>query len=84
MFCVVRSEAAEVTVGFRTGGEVINVPNRGRHTLKNLMQEWGVPPWQRDRIPLVYLGEKLVSVVGYVTDADYVGLRIDLSPPERG
>ncbi|OQX03010.1 MAG: hypothetical protein BWK73_40830, partial [Thiothrix lacustris] len=34
------------------------------HSLKHLLQEWGVPPWERERLPLVYVGERLVWVVG--------------------
>ncbi len=61
-----------VTVRFRQGGEVIRPflhgPNR---TLKNLFQEYGVPPWQRDRFPLLYCGEVLVCVPGIVIAANY-------------
>jgi len=54
----------KVTVRFRQGGERILL--RGHHhTLKNLLQEWGVPPWQRDRLPLVFAGEVLAAVPGY-------------------
>ncbi|MFZ2315698.1 MAG: tRNA lysidine(34) synthetase TilS [Gammaproteobacteria bacterium] len=61
-----------VTVRFRRGGEVINLPGRGSHTLKNLFQEWQVPIWLRDRIPLLFIGDKLIAVVGYAIDVDYV------------
>jgi tRNA(Ile)-lysidine synthase len=53
-------------VRFRQGGEKIQpVGRQGHHSLKNLFQEAGVPPWLRDRTPLLYLGEELVAVVGY-------------------
>ncbi|MCW8874871.1 MAG: tRNA lysidine(34) synthetase TilS, partial [Gammaproteobacteria bacterium] len=32
------------------------------HALKQLLQESGVPPWERERLPLLYLGEELVAV----------------------
>ena len=32
--------------------------------LKSLLRERGVPPWERERLPLVYCGEKLVAVPG--------------------
>ena len=63
-----RRSINEVTVRFRQGGEVVNVPTVGNKALKTLMQEWGVPPWLRDRIPLLFLEEKLVGVVGYFLD----------------
>ena len=29
---------------------------------KTLLQEWQVPPWWRDRLPLLYLGDELLAV----------------------
>ncbi|MGB7542471.1 MAG: tRNA lysidine(34) synthetase TilS [Burkholderiales bacterium] len=57
-----------VTVRLRRGGERLRPDcRRPRRSLKNLFQEKRVPPWQRDRLPLLYCGENLVSVpeVGY-------------------
>jgi tRNA(Ile)-lysidine synthase len=47
----------------RVGGEEIK-PYHQRHTrkLKNLLQEEGIVPWMRDRLPLVYSGERLIAV----------------------
>ncbi len=57
-----------VTVRFRQGGELCRPAGRGhRHSLKKLFQEWGVPPWRRDRVPLVYVGNELAEVVGFCT-----------------
>lgn len=56
----------QVTVRFRQGGERAHPHGRiGSHPLKKLLQEWGVPPWQRDNIPLIYVGDQLAVVVGY-------------------
>jgi len=57
---------SNITVRFRTGGERVR-PGGSRHhrTLKNLMQQWQVPPWLRDRIPLIYQGDEIIEVVGY-------------------
>lgn len=53
-------------VAFRQGGEKIRpVARKNTHSLKKLMQEAGIPPWQRSRIPLLYLGEELICVYGY-------------------
>ena len=55
-----------LTVRFRLGGEKCRLPGRQhRHELKKLLQGWGVPPWQRDTIPLIYIGDELAQVVGY-------------------
>ena len=60
---------AGLTVRFRQGGEQIQLPKQSHHkSLKHLFQEWGVPPWQRDRIPLLFNGECLVAIVDYVID----------------
>lgn len=58
-------DAGGVTVRFRQGGETMELPYRGgSHALKHLLQEAGIPPWQRERLPLIYVGERLVNVVG--------------------
>jgi tRNA(Ile)-lysidine synthase len=57
---------AKWTVRFRSGGEKCRLLKRdGTRCLKKLFQEWGVPPWQRQRIPLLYLNDQLMMVVGY-------------------
>ncbi len=53
-------------VRFRRGGERCRpAGRRHRMRLKHLFQEWGVPAWQRDRIPLVYVGEEIAAVAGF-------------------
>lgn len=54
--------AGELIVAFRRGGERIKL-GRSR-TLKNLFRELGVPPWLRDRLPLVYKDGELVAIAG--------------------
>ncbi len=50
-------------LGFRQGGEEFQ-PEGQAHTrkLKKLLQETGVVPWMRDRVPLLFSGERLVAV----------------------
>jgi tRNA(Ile)-lysidine synthase len=65
-------QSAEITVKFRAGGELITLLGRqGRHRLKNLFQEQGIPPWERNRIPLIYLDNKLAAVGDYWISADF-------------
>lgn len=54
-------------IDFRHGGEVCRPCGRDgkHHELRKLFQEWGVPPWQRSRVPLLYVGEEIASVIGY-------------------
>jgi tRNA(Ile)-lysidine synthase len=37
---------------------------RPTRSLKNLLQEAGIPPWQRQRLPLLFSGNTLVFVPG--------------------
>lgn len=54
-----------VTVRFRQGGEKIRPDNKTYHlSLKNILQQAGIPPWQRPRIPLIYANEQLIQVLG--------------------
>lgn len=54
---------AEVVVSFRQGGESIQPAGRKeKHALKKLFQDNGVPPWIRERTPLIYIGDELAAV----------------------
>ncbi|MEZ5476138.1 MAG: tRNA lysidine(34) synthetase TilS [Thiolinea sp.] len=50
-----------LTVRFRQGGEKLKLAGQSRE-LKYWLQDRGVPPWERARLPLVYAGEVLVWV----------------------
>jgi tRNA(Ile)-lysidine synthase len=62
---VERCANAHVEVRFRQGGERFH-PTGRRHTtaLKKLLQASAVPPWLRDRIPLIYVDGQLAAVAG--------------------
>jgi tRNA(Ile)-lysidine synthase len=65
-------QRAPVTLRLRSGGETLRLhANAASRTLKNLLQEHHVPPWQRDRLPLLYCGDELVCVPGVVIAAEY-------------
>jgi len=56
----------QLQVRFRQGGESLRPRGRDcEKTLKALFQEQGIPPWQRDRVPLLYHNEQLIFVYGY-------------------
>lgn len=56
-------QKATIIVKARSGGEKMSLPKRkGHHSLKNLFQEAGIPPWERDAIPFIYLDDKLAAV----------------------
>jgi tRNA(Ile)-lysidine synthase len=57
--------AGGVRVTWRKGGERCIPAGRGHHhSLKKLFQEQGIPPWERDRIPLIYIQDQLAMVPG--------------------
>jgi len=63
---------ATVTVRLRHGAERIRLDDkRPTRTLKNLLQEQGIPPWQRDRLPLLFCGEMLVAIPGIGVECAY-------------
>jgi tRNA(Ile)-lysidine synthase len=50
-------------VGFWRGGERFQPVGRAHsQTLKKLFQAAGVPPWERDRLPLLYVDDTLAAV----------------------
>jgi len=52
-------------VRLRAGGERFQPDRRRpRRTLKALLRESGLPPWERERLPLLYSDGKLVAVPG--------------------
>jgi tRNA(Ile)-lysidine synthase len=56
----------QLHIRFRQGGESLRPRGRGcEKSLKTLFQEQGVPPWLRDRIPLLYHHDQLIFVLGY-------------------
>lgn len=59
------SSLPALTVRLRRGGERIR-PAGEAHTreLRDLFQRDAVPPWQRQRLPLLFIGPELVAVPG--------------------
>jgi tRNA(Ile)-lysidine synthase len=65
-------EHKPLSIRLRSGGERLQPdPRRPRRTLKNLFQEAGVPPWERERLPLLFSGDHLVWVPGLGIDARF-------------
>lgn len=76
-------------VRFRTGGEHCRPAGRaGSHALKKLFQELGVPPWLRERTPLIYRGDELIALAdrvvceGYLASADELGWVFEWEPED--
>ncbi len=63
---------APVTLRLRSGGETLRPHAKAAtRSLKNLLQEHHVPPWKRERLPLLYCGDELVCVVGVAVAAGF-------------
>jgi tRNA(Ile)-lysidine synthase len=64
-------QASTVTLGVRQGGERLRLHAGGSHrSLKNLLQERAIPPWQRARLPLLWCNGALLWAAGIGLDAD--------------
>ena len=65
-------QCAPVTLRLRRGGETLRLHQEGAtRTLKNLLQEHHIPPWRRDRLPLLYCGDELVCILDVAIAAKY-------------
>ncbi|MGL5991794.1 MAG: tRNA lysidine(34) synthetase TilS [Plesiomonas sp.] len=53
-----------VSIRFRAQGKFHIIGRNGSRQLKKLWQENQIPPWQRDRIPLLFYGETLIAALG--------------------
>lgn len=66
-----RLEPGAVRIRLRQGGERLRPdPRRPRRALKDWLREAAVPPWRRGRLPLVYVGDRLVWAAGVGADAE--------------
>ena len=71
----------------REVGDAIELsPRSGRVTIKNIFQNAGVPPWQRERWPILTCDHRIVAIVGIATANAYTvrseaqGLSIQWKP----
>ena len=65
-------------IRFRQGGERCRGTTTGcRRDLKKLLQELGLPPWLRHRLPLVFLGDRLAAIADLWVCAEFQ------VPPQR-
>jgi tRNA(Ile)-lysidine synthase len=56
-------QQAPIEVRFRQGGERMQVRGHARPcALKRVLQERGIPPWVRERLPLIFIGHDLAAV----------------------
>jgi tRNA(Ile)-lysidine synthase len=71
-----RLRGRPVTIRRRLGGERLQPDcRRPRRSLKNLLQEARMPPWERERLPLLFCGRELVWAPGIGVDCAYQSAR---------
>lgn len=62
-----------LTLRFRLGGERMALRRGGPHrSVKKLLQEWGVLPWLRQRLPLLYGDKQLLAVADLAIAAEHL------------
>ena len=54
--------AGSLDINFRKGGEKATPSGRKTRSLKKILQDYHVPPWLRDKVPLVYQEGVLMAV----------------------
>ena len=66
------AQTDNVKIRFRQGGETYcEYEKVGSRPLKKLFQELAIPPWLRDRIPLIYVDNHLVAIADMVVCSEY-------------
>lgn len=71
----IAAHGAVVSVRFRRGGERCQYRPGHHKTLKKVFQELGVPPWQRDSTPLIFIDDELVAIPGLCVFQPYLASR---------
>lgn len=65
----------DLNIKFRQGGERCRPYGRGGSvSVKKILQENNIPPWQRCSIPLVYLNNEIISIPGIKNCEPYISL----------
>lgn len=63
---------AELIIRFRVAGLRCRPAGRqGSRSFKRLAQDLGIPPWERERTPLLYLGDRLLSIADHCLCAPF-------------
>jgi len=77
----------QMELRFRLGGENCRPQGKKHHTsLKKLFQKAGIPPWQRNRTPLIYVDDELAAVPGlcicepFAASGEMTGFELDWRP----
>lgn len=63
--CALLGENPHIEIRFRKGGETIQSTGKlHHHRLKKQWQTWKIPPFERNRTPLLYIQGELAQIIG--------------------
>jgi tRNA(Ile)-lysidine synthase len=57
-------EQGNLEITYRRGGEQCRLSGRRTRSLKKILHDAGIPPWLRDRLPLIYYENQLAFIPG--------------------
>lgn len=83
-----RDKLGALSVRYRQGGESCKLSGRPGKTLKKILQQAHMPPWLRDRQPLLFSGEALACIPGigvseeFAAGPDEASYRIEWRQPD--
>ncbi|TNH08006.1 tRNA lysidine(34) synthetase TilS [Testudinibacter sp. TR-2022] len=64
-YCVAKPAVDQlIQIRFAYSGKVRLAINRPNSDIKKIWQQYGIPPWQRQRTPLLFYGDKLIAALG--------------------
>lgn len=63
------------SVRYRCGGEQLRLQGRRMRSLKKILQESRLPPWQRESLPLLFADDELVAVAGIGVAEGWAGVK---------
>ncbi|MGD2119509.1 MAG: tRNA lysidine(34) synthetase TilS [Chromatiales bacterium] len=64
-------DTEKLQVRFREGAESCVLTGRqGHRKLKKLFQQWRVPPWMRQHVPLIYWSDELIAIADFAECGD--------------
>ncbi len=67
-----------LSVRFRQGGERYRKKdNAPSHPLKHWFQEQGIPPWEREQLPLIFHGDELLQIGNIIVNQSLISEQSD-------
>lgn len=83
---VLPDKKRKVTIRFSHNNPTCLPDYRSRsRSLKKILQELNIPPWQRKRVPFLFYGDELVAAIGYFVCQDYLPRDLlNVLPSEAG